>query len=86
MIHDATLVDTEWIIHHRRHMLRDIGAREDIAQEAENLFVPFLKKDWTSYFRSFHVEEDNRIIGGCGVSVRQLVPNRYSPSGKNAYI
>ncbi|MFW9848122.1 MAG: GNAT family N-acetyltransferase [Candidatus Thorarchaeota archaeon] len=82
----ASLADTEWIIHHRIHMLRDMGVREEIIQEAAELFLPFLEKDWTLYFRYFLVKDRKNVIGGCGLSIRQLVPTRYSPSGKNAYI
>ncbi|MHA1908148.1 MAG: GNAT family N-acetyltransferase [Candidatus Thorarchaeota archaeon] len=85
-IRQATLEDTEWIIHHRKNMLKDMGVRDEIAKEAEELYLPFLENDWTSLFRYFLVEENGEVIGGCGLSTRQLVPTRYSPSGKNAYI
>ncbi len=63
-----------------------MGVREEIAQEAAELYIPYLEKDWTSHFRYFLIEEKGQVIGGCGLSVRQLVPTRYSPSGKNAYV
>lgn len=86
MIREATLDDTKWIIHHRKHMLHDIGVKQEIAQEAADFYIPFLEQDWTLLFRYYLIVENDEVVGGCGLSIRQLVPTRFSPSGKNAYI
>ncbi len=59
---------------------------EPTLEEAKELFIPFLEKDWIEIFRYFLVQEKMQIVGGCGLAFRQMIPSRYCPTGRNGYI
>ncbi|MFW9967804.1 MAG: hypothetical protein ACFFEA_11685, partial [Candidatus Thorarchaeota archaeon] len=74
IIREATEADTKWVLRHRIGMFKAMGENEEFIQETTELAKEYLQGDWTGSYRYFFVEEDDEVIGGCGLSTFSLPP------------
>jgi len=82
----ATTSDSEWILHHRIEMFRDMGESEDSLIETTKLTEEYLESDWTKDYLYFLVEDGSKVIGGCGISPFRIPPQLSQPTGTYAYL
>ena len=85
-IREATRADGKWILHHRIGMFTDMGLDQDYVQESAKLTEEYLKDDWTEGYRYFLVEENDEVIGGCGISSFRIPPQVSQRTGLYAYL
>jgi GNAT superfamily N-acetyltransferase len=85
-IREATHADSKWILHHRIGMFKDMGEPEDFILETTELTEQYLKDDWTQDYRYFLVEENDTIVGGCGLSTFRIPPLAHQKTGVYAYL
>lgn len=85
-IREATRADNKWILHHRIGMFTDMGESPDYVQESTRLTEKYLKDDWTKDYRYFLVEENDEVIGGCGISPFRVPPQVSQKNGVYAYL
>ena len=85
-IREATRADGKWILHHRIGMFTDMGLDQDYVQESAKLTEEYLKDDWTEGYRYFLVEENDEVIGGCGISSFRIPPQVSQRTGVYAYL
>jgi GNAT superfamily N-acetyltransferase len=85
-IREATRADSKWILHHRIGMFTDMGESPDYVKESAKLTEEYLKDDWTTGYRYFLVEENDEVIGGCGISPFRIPPQVSQKSGIYAYL
>ncbi len=85
-IREATRSDAKWILHHRVEMFRDMGESDDQLREITSLTEEYLKSDWIKDYQYFLVEEEERVIGGCGLSLFRIPPKSAQISGFYAYL
>jgi GNAT superfamily N-acetyltransferase len=85
-IREATREDSKWILHHRIGMFTDMGESPDYVQESARLTEQYLENDWTQDYRYFLVEENDQVIGGCGISPFRIPPQVSQKSGVYAYL
>ena len=83
---EATRDDSNWILHHRIEMLTDMGLDTDYIDETAELTEKYLEEDWMRGYRYFLVEENNEVIGGCGISPFKIPPQVSQRSGVYAYL
>jgi len=60
--------DSKWILHHRVEMLKDMGESEEYLSETTKLTKQFFEDDWTKDYLYFLIEENSKVVGGCGIS------------------
>ncbi len=63
-----------------------MGLDQDYVQESAELTEEYLKDDWTESYRYFLVEENDEVIGGCGISPFRIPPQVSQKSGVYAYL
>lgn len=85
-IRKASASDSKWILHHRIGMFRDMGESEEYLTETKKLTEEYLTTDWTKDYLYFLVEDDSKIIGGCGISIFRIPPQLSQPTGIYAYL
>jgi len=85
-IRKAVSDDSKWILHHRIEMFRDMGETEVQLREIASLVEEYLKSDWIEDYHYFLVEEEDRVIGGCGLSLFRIPPKSAQISGFYAYL
>lgn len=85
-IREATRTDSKWILHHRIGMFMDMGESDDYVNETAQLTERYLEDDWTKGYRYFLVEENDEVIGGCGISPFKIPPQVSQKSGIYAYL
>ena len=85
-IREASRADGKWILHHRLGMFRAMEESEEFMKETAELTQEYLNGDWTSDYRYFLVEEEGKIIGGCGLSIFRIPPMAYQKTGLYAYL
>jgi len=85
-IREASRADSKWILHHRICMFKDMGESDESLSETTTLTEQYLEDDWTKDYRYFLVEEEGKIIGGCGISPFRIPPQRSQPTGVYAYL
>ncbi len=85
-IREATRSDSKWILHHRIGMFKDMGESEESLNETIRLTEQYLESDWTKDYRYFIVEEDGKVIGGCGITPFRIPPQLSQPTGVYAYL
>ncbi len=83
---EATRTDWEWILHHRIGMFTDMEMSEDFLQQTAEVTREYLNEDWTNHYRYFLVENNDQIIGGCGISTFRVPPQASQKSGVFAYL
>jgi len=86
IIREATEADEKWVLKHRIGMFKAMGENEEFIQETTELTKEYLLSDWTSDYRYFLVEEDDEVIGGCGLSTFSLPPMAHQKSGVYTYL
>jgi GNAT superfamily N-acetyltransferase len=86
MIREATKDDAEWVLHHRLGMFRAMGESKEFIEETSVLTEEYLEGDWTSDYRYFLVEDNDEIIGGCGLSTFRLPPMAHQKTGVYTYL
>jgi GNAT superfamily N-acetyltransferase len=86
IIREATRSDSKWILHHRIAMFKDMGEPADELSETTKLTEQYLEDDWTKDYLYFLVEDDSKVIGGCGISTFRIPPQLSQPSGVYAYL
>ncbi|MGY5876447.1 MAG: GNAT family N-acetyltransferase [Candidatus Thorarchaeota archaeon] len=82
----ATETDSKWILRHRVEMFRDMGKPDEELLEIERLTKEDLARGLDERTIYYLVLEDERIVGGCGVSICHILPSNKNPSGDFAYI
>jgi len=85
-IREATASDSKWILHHRIGMFRDMGESDEFIEETSELTKQYLKDNWTRDYRYFLVEENDLVIGGCGLSLFRIPPMAHQRTGIYAYL
>ncbi|MFX1367677.1 MAG: GNAT family N-acetyltransferase [Promethearchaeota archaeon] len=85
-IREAEATDSEWVLHHRIGMFRDMGESEEFLSETEKLTRRFLEGDWAHDYRYFLVEEGQAVIGGCGLSTFMVPPGAHQRTGLFGYL
>lgn len=63
-----------------------MGESEDQLHEIASLVEEYLKSDWIKDYHYFLVEEEDRVIGGCGLSLFRIPPKSPQISGFYAYL
>ncbi|MHA1135681.1 MAG: GNAT family N-acetyltransferase [Candidatus Thorarchaeota archaeon] len=82
----ATTSDSEWVLHHRIEMFKDMGESEESLSETTKLTKEYLERDWTKDYLYFLVEDGTKVIGGCGISTFRIPPQLSQPTGTYAYL
>ncbi|TFG29472.1 N-acetyltransferase [Candidatus Thorarchaeota archaeon] len=85
-IRRATRADSEWILHHRIEMFKDMGEPEEALKELSKFTEQYLQDDWTKDYAYFLVEDDSKVIGGCGISTFSIPPPLSQPNGSYTYL
>lgn len=85
-IRQASKDDSKWILHHRIEMFKDMGESEESLSETIRLTEQYLEEDWTKDYQYFLVEDNDRVIGGCGISTFRISPQLSQPAGIYAYL
>jgi len=85
-IRKASNDDSKWILHHRIEMLKDMGESEESLLETTKLTEQYLESDWTKDYLYFLVEDNFKVIGGCGISPFRIPPKISQPTGTYAYL
>ena len=85
-IREATESDSEWILHHRIGMFRDMDDSDEFIEETTELTMQYLKVGWTNDYRYFLIEEDDSVVGGCGLSLFRIPPMAHQKTGIYAYL
>lgn len=85
-IRRASKDDSKWILHHRVEMFKDMGESEKFLNETIRLTEQYLEEDWTKDYQYFLVEDEARVIGGCGISTFRVPPKHSQPAGVYAYL
>jgi GNAT superfamily N-acetyltransferase len=85
-IREATRADSKWILHHRIGMFKDMGESDEYVKESARLTERYLEDDWTTEYRYFLVEENNEVIGGCGITPFRIPPQVSQKTGIYAYL
>ncbi|MFW9863311.1 MAG: GNAT family N-acetyltransferase [Candidatus Thorarchaeota archaeon] len=85
-IREATEADAKLVLRHRIGMFKAMGENEEFIQETTELAKEYLQGDWTVSYRYFFVEEDDEVIGGCGLSTFGLPPMAHQKSGVYTYL
>ena len=67
-------------------MFTDMGETPEYVQESARLTELYLEDDWTKDYRYFLVEENDEVIGGCGISPFRIPPQVSQKSGEYAYL
>ncbi len=67
-------------------MFTDMGESPEYIQESARLTEQYLEDDWTKGYRYFLVEENDEVIGGCGISPFRIPPQVSQKSGVYAYL
>jgi GNAT superfamily N-acetyltransferase len=67
-------------------MFRDMGLDHDYIYETARLTEQYLEEGWTKDYRYFLVEENDEVIGGCGMSPFRIPPQVSQKSGVYAYL
>ncbi|MGY5870913.1 MAG: GNAT family N-acetyltransferase [Candidatus Thorarchaeota archaeon] len=86
IIREATVTDSKWILHHRIEMFKDMGESEESLIETTKLTKRYLEDDWTKDYLYFLVEDDSKVVGGCGISTFRIPPQLSQPKGTYAYL
>jgi GNAT superfamily N-acetyltransferase len=86
IIREARKEDAKWILQHRIGMFVSMGESEDFITETKHLTEQYLKEDWMADYRYFLVEENETIIGGCGLSTFRIPPMVHQKTGIYAYL
>ncbi len=86
IIREASSADSKWILHHRIGMFEAMGESEEFLQETRQLTEDYIKGDWMKDYRYFLVEEDECVIGGCGLSTFRIPPQEPQRSGVYGYL
>ena len=85
-IRQASKDDSKWILHHRIEMFKDMGDSEESLTETMRLTKLYLEDDWTKDYLYFLVEDNSKVIGGCGISSFRVPPKSSQPRGIFAYL
>ena len=85
-IREATRDDSKWILRHRIEMFRDMGELKDSLDATTKLTEEYLETDWTKDYLYFLVEDNDRVVGGCGISLFRIPPQLSQPTGVYAYL
>ncbi|MFX1605496.1 MAG: GNAT family N-acetyltransferase [Promethearchaeota archaeon] len=85
-IREATRYDGKWILHHRIGMFTDMSLDKGYIEETTRLTEEYLEGDWTEGYRYFLVEENDEVIGGCGISPFRVPPQGSQKRGVYAYL
>jgi len=82
----ATMNDSKWILHHRVEMFKDMGESEESLSETTRLTKQYLEDGWTKDYLYFLIEDDSKVVGGCGISTFRIPPKFSQPTGTYAYL
>lgn len=63
-----------------------MGEPEKSLNETIRLTEQSLETDWMKDYLYFLVEDDSKIVGGCGISTFKIPPQLSQPSGVYAYL
>lgn len=85
-IRKASQSDSKWILHHRVEMFKDMGESEESLRETAKLTKQYLEDGWTKDYVYFLVEDDSKVIGGCGISTFRVPPKSSLRNGIFAYL
>ena len=85
-IREATESDSKWILHHRINMFREMGENDEFLEETTELTKQYLQGGWIKDYRYFLVEENDSVVGGCGLSLFRVPPMAHQKTGTFAYL
>ena len=84
-IRRATRDDIGWLVKHRIEMFRSMGHTNEELEALKPVVIRFLNASWDDSLVCFLAVEDERVVGGCAVTLYKVMPGPRNPSGNVLY-
>ena len=84
-IRRATRDDIGPLVKHRIEMFRSMGHTDEELEILRPVVTRFLNASWDESLVCFLAVEDERVIGGCAVTLYKVMPGPRNPSGSVLY-